>query len=58
MDITKPIVQARLESLQSEFNQTRSKLEALHGAIQDCQFWLSTLDQEATGGNTPVAKDQ
>lgn len=59
--MTKDKLIARLDALQTEFNRTkniyeqsRAQVDALAGAIQDCQFWLAELD--STGASTPEDK--
>jgi uncharacterized protein YoxC len=40
-------LQARLQTLQNDSNQTQANLHALGGAIQDVQYWIQELDKEA-----------
>ncbi len=46
-------IQTRLDALQREFaqakllyEQSRDNVDALAGAIQDCQFWLSQFEDK------------
>ncbi len=48
--ITKEMINSRLEKLQADYNQQMANLQAIHGAIQDCQYWLEQFkeDEEET----------
>ena len=50
--MTISMIQERRASLQAEFERLRSHLEALSGAIQDCDYWLTVVD-EASASPTP-----
>ena len=43
--ITRKQVETRLETLRVEFEKTKATLEAIHGAILDCTYWLQELDK-------------
>ncbi len=45
--ITKEDIETRKSQLQSELEQARNTMNALHGAIQDCDYWLEQLDEES-----------
>ena len=45
--MTKERIEKRLTDLTTEFEKQKANLEALHGAILDCQFWLAELDKPA-----------
>jgi len=45
--MTKEKLEDRRTALQTEFERLRSHLEALNGAIQDCNYWLAELDKPA-----------
>ena len=47
MMITEEALTARITQLEQERQDTLSQYQALHGAIQDCQFWLEQLRAEA-----------
>jgi hypothetical protein len=48
MNITREIVTKRLEILITNREKMQANLNALSGAIDDCEYWLSILDvQEA-----------
>ena len=49
--MTKEKIEARLSSLRAEYDQTMTNLQALHGAVQDCQYWLSEIDKEKEDGS-------
>jgi hypothetical protein len=38
-------LQERRTALQTEFERLRAHLEALSGAIQDCDYWLAELQK-------------
>jgi len=38
-------IKARIESLTAQARQMEQNLQAIGGAIQDCQFWLTQLEQ-------------
>lgn len=37
-------LKARIESLTAQARQMEQTLQAIGGAIQDCQFWLTQLE--------------
>lgn len=52
--MTKEQIQARLEVLQTERETVKTSLAAYDGAIQDCNYWLTTLTEtEALNAATP-----
>ena len=38
-------IKARIELLTAQARQMETALQAIGGAIQDCQFWLDQLEQ-------------
>jgi prefoldin subunit 5 len=38
-------LKARIEALTAQARQMEQTLQAIGGAIQDCQFWLDQLEQ-------------
>ena len=38
-------LKARIETLTAQARQMEQTLQAIGGAIQDCQFWLTQLEQ-------------
>jgi len=38
-------LKARIETLTAQARQMEQTLQAIGGAIQDCQFWLDQLEQ-------------
>jgi prefoldin subunit 5 len=38
-------IKARIETLTAQARQMEQTLQAIGGAIQDCQFWLDQLEQ-------------
>ncbi len=53
--MTKDKIETRLQALQKDFETARRNFEiaranvdAIAGAIQDCQYWLSELEPEST----------
>lgn len=62
--MTKEKLTARLEALQNEFSKTklvyeqsRAQVDALAGAIQDCQFWLNEIENPASAPLPEAKKD-
>ena len=55
MGITPQHIQGRLDILQAEFEKGRANLEARHGAILDCQFWLEEARKEPPVVTDPPA---
>jgi len=41
--MNKAKIEARKEELTKQIEQTRNQFQALTGAIQDCDYWLSQL---------------
>jgi prefoldin subunit 5 len=39
------VIKARIELLTAQAKQMEQTLQAISGAIQDCQFWLTQLEQ-------------
>jgi prefoldin subunit 5 len=37
-------IKARIETLTAQARQMEQNLQAIGGAIQDCQFWLTQLE--------------
>jgi chromosome segregation ATPase len=46
-------LQQRLGRLREEFAQLQSNLQAYHGAIQECEFWLAQIEKD----NGPATAD-
>lgn len=55
LDKTLASKERRLADLEQEILQTKADINAISGAIQDCHFWLKTLQESdataKTGGN-------
>lgn len=47
MEITKDKVQERLRDLEARFKTLNDDLQAVHGAILDCQYWVGVLNEES-----------
>ena len=45
--ISRAMVEARLEQLRVELAEKLSDVQALHGAIQDCEFWLGVVVKDS-----------
>jgi prefoldin subunit 5 len=43
--ITAEKIQARLDDLKAQADQLRGNLNAVGGAIQDCEYWLEQLNE-------------
>lgn len=41
--ITKDDLEKRIEMLRKELEQAKANLNAIDGAIQDCQYWLNEI---------------
>jgi hypothetical protein len=53
MQINKDIINIRLKDLVTQSENLRANLNAIAGAIQDCEYWLSELEkEEVTDGST------
>jgi len=46
--MTSEIVKKRLASLRKQLEQAVANVNALGGAIQDCEFFLSEIEKEET----------
>jgi len=44
--MTKEKIEERKAQLQAEIEQAVRTIQALHGAIQDCDHWLAQLEKE------------
>lgn len=45
MDITKEKIDERLKVLKTNLQQLEAHVQALNGAVQDCEYWLDVLNQ-------------
>jgi prefoldin subunit 5 len=43
--LTAEKIQARLDDLKAQADQLRGNLNAVGGAIQDCEYWLEQLNE-------------
>ena len=39
------VIKARIELLTAQAKQMEQTLQAISGAVQDCQYWLTQLEQ-------------
>jgi len=46
VEITRELLEERLARYQADRSDLQAQLNAYEGAVQDCQHWLSVLDQE------------
>lgn len=46
--MTLEAIKARMQQLESQKKQLQANLFAIDGALQDCEYWFSQLDQPAT----------
>lgn len=46
----KNVIEKRLAELRKALEQTQASGNAIIGAIQDCEYWLSVLDKEKAEG--------
>lgn len=44
--MTPETLKTRIETLTAQARQMEQTLQAIGGAIQDCQFWLTQLEKE------------
>lgn len=44
--MSKEAIEKRLAELQKELDQVQANGNALIGAIQDCQYWLSEIEKK------------
>ena len=44
--MTKEALEERLQLLQKELEQVRANLFAYDGAIQECKYWLSLVEEK------------
>jgi len=51
--MTREDVEARIVELQKLHDQAVANMNALRGAIQDCEFWLSRLNAEPEVAPSP-----
>jgi prefoldin subunit 5 len=50
-------LKARIETLTAQAKQMEQTLQAISGAIQDCQYWLDQLDQTNAANKVDNAQD-
>ena len=50
-------LKARIETLTAQARQMEQNLQAIGGAIQDCQYWLTQLDQTNAANKADSAQD-
>lgn len=46
VEITMEFIEKREKALMADFERTRSDMEAIGGALQDCAFWREVLEAE------------
>jgi prefoldin subunit 5 len=51
------VIKARIELLTAQAKQMEQTLQAISGAIQDCQYWLTQLDQTNAASKTDSAQN-
>lgn len=47
--MTEELIKKRIEELMAQAEQLRANLNAIGGAIQDCEYWLEQLKKEQNG---------
>lgn len=45
--MTRQAIEERIKELESQADQLRANLNAITGAIHDCQYWLSQIVEAA-----------
>jgi hypothetical protein len=53
--MTRTEILARIESLRADQEVASNTFKALHGAIQDCEYWLAQLPTEEQASPGPIA---
>lgn len=48
---------ARIDLLTAQARQMEQNLQAISGAIQDCQYWLTQLEQTNAANKADSAQD-
>lgn len=48
--MTEELIKARIAELMAQAEQMRANLNALSGAIQDCEYWLEQVKKEQKDG--------
>ena len=51
--MTKDLVQKRKQELEQQRVQTIATLNAIEGAVQDCDYWLKQLEPPPTISDSP-----
>lgn len=51
--MTRDAILARKRALEADYQAALNQAQALHGAIQDCDFWLTQLPD-----STPVTEEE
>lgn len=54
--MTKNDIKTRIEELKKLRDQALANANAIGGAIQDCEFWLEWLDNQAKGEDSTPPK--
>ena len=52
--MTADLIRERIVALEAEFERLRSHLEALSGAIQDCNYWLKVVEDASASSTSPA----
>ena len=47
MEITLDAINIRMQTLAAQAENLKANLQATYGAIQDCEYWLSAITEEA-----------
>ena len=45
--MTKEAIETRISSLKAQLDQLMANANAVNGAIQECEYWLSCLPKES-----------
>lgn len=53
--MTKEKIEARLQAIRQDMEQTKANYNAQMGAIQDCEYWLEQLEAEKRNEALPVS---
>lgn len=55
MTITKEKIDERLKVLKNNLQQLEAHVQALNGAVQDCEYWLTVIDEPEAETQEPDA---
>lgn len=54
--ITKQAIEQRLDGLRRDLEQAKANLNAIGGAVQDCEYWLDLVKEKPAEAEKPAPK--